>query len=278
MKKKLEYSKSNKAISTKLPKTINISKLGLVSHDYRYEEQNGYRDFSHSVRSVLTCLDNKECDSVLFSLFTIVKRKGFDAIQIFNGLKNIRAVFVEEFTDGDERVADEYVVYFKDTNKWKEYRLTQKFGTLKYTKDFENRVIIPFINEIKEQRLFGNCTVLLCGETNIVKYSKATKKIDDKFGLLSVLPKEIEVILNPTHDRMTRFEMKLKRKFLSENNRWIVTVWNKGKVDKNGKVKDGTNPAWTVFHNGKEKHITPIECHIPTRTNIEIGILEFPNA
>lgn len=214
----------------------------------------------------------------MFSLFTIVKRKSFDAIQILNGLKNIKAVFVEEFTDSGERNASEYVVYFKISNKWKEYRVTQKFGTLEYTKTFKDAVIEPFKKEVKEQRLFGNCTVLLCGETNIVKYSKATKTIDDKFGLLSVLPKRIQVVLNPIHDRMTRFEMKLKRKFLSENNRWVVSVWNKGKVDKNGKVKDGTNPAWTVFHNGKEKHIIPIKCDLPTRTNIEIGVLELQNA
>ena len=278
MKKKPVHSKSNKSISTEPPKTINICRLGVVSHDYRCMEENGYRDFSHTFKSVLSCLDNRGCDSILFSLFTIIKRKSFDAIQIFNGMKNIKAVFVEEFLDGDERIAGDYVFYFKDTNKWKEYRVTQKFGTLEYTKTFENTVIVPFIKEVKKHRLFGNCAVLLCGETNIVKYSKATKKIDDKFGLLSVLSKKIEVILNPIHDRMTRFEMKLKRKFLSENDRWVVSVWNKGKVDKNGKVKDGKNPAWTVFHNGEEKNITPIKCPISTRTNIEIGIIELPNA
>lgn len=278
MKKKSEYSNSNKISSVEPPNIINIHKLGIVSHDYRNKEQNGYRDFSHTFKSVLSYLDNQNCDSALFSLFTLVKREGFDVIQIFDGLKNIKAVFVEEFTDSGERNAGEYVVYFKDSIKWKEYRLTQKFGTLEYTKTFEDAVIEPFKKEVKEQRLFGNCTVLLCGETNIVKYSKATKIIEDKFGLLSVLPKRIQVVLNPIHDRMTRFEMKLKRKFLSENNRWVVSVWNKGKVDKNGNVKDGANPAWTVFHNGEEKHITPIECHIPTRTNIEIGVLELLNA
>ncbi len=278
VKKKPEDSKSNKLIFIEPPKTINICKLGIVSHDYRYKEQNGYRDLSHTFKNILSCLDDRGCDSILFSLFTIVKRKSFDAIQILNGLKNIKAVFVEEFTDGYERNAGEYVVYFKGSNKWKEYRVTQKFGTLEYTKAFENAVIEPFKKEVKEQRLFGNCTVLLCGETNIVKYSKATKKIDDKFGLLNLLPKQIEVILNPIHDRMTRFEMKLKRIFLSKNNRWVVSVWNRGKSDKNGKVKDGINPAWTVFYNGEERHIIPIKCHLPTRTNIEIGILELQNA
>lgn len=103
--------------------------------------------------------------------------------------------------------------YFKEKNEWKEYRLTQQFGTLNCTK---NKDLVIFIKEVKEQRLFGNCTILLCGESNIVKYSKDTKEVNEKFGLLSILPPQIEVVLNPVHDRMTRFEMELKRKFLSK--------------------------------------------------------------
>ena len=68
--------------------------------------------------------------------------------------------------------------------------------------------------------------------------------------------------------------MKLKRQFLSENGRWVISVWNKGKKDKNGKVRDGFNPAWTVFHNGKEKKVDLI----PNQLGVEIGILDFKKA
>ena len=132
--------------------------------------------------------------------------------------------------------------------------------------------------EVKEQRLLGNCTILLCGESNIVKYSKASKKIEDKFNFLEVLNKDIKIILNPIHDRMTRFEMKLKRQFLSQNKRWVVSVWNKGKLDKNGNMRDGKKPAWTIYYDGKEKDIKPIVCDIPNKVNIEIGILDLNNA
>lgn len=69
---------------------------------------------------------------------------------------------------------------------------------------------------------------------------------------------------------MIRFEMKLKRLFLSKNNRWVVSVWNKGKADKNGRPMDGPGLAWTVFHNGIEKDVKPE----PNQLGVEIGIVD----
>lgn len=281
MKKQVKDFDSDQNNFSELPKIVNIQRLGIVSHDYRCKEKNNYRDFSDTFVPILSFLDNKNCDSVLFSLFTIIQREDFDIIQIlnnFNNLTNIKAVFIEEYhEDGNERTAGDYVIYSKEINKWKEYRITQKFGTLQYTKKFRNTIIEPFKEEIKSQRLLGNFTVLLCGETNIVKYSKESKKINDEFKFVNILPPKTEVILNPIHDRMTRFEIKLKRKFLSEHNRWVVSVWNKGKADKNGKIRDGKKPAWAVYHNGKEKDIESIEHKIPNKTNIEIGLLVLSN-
>ena len=98
----------------------------------------------------------------------------------------------------------------------------------------------------------GNITVLLCGETNVVKYDKGKKSVIDYFGVLKAIPSETRIILNPVHDRMTRFEMKLKRAFLSKHNRLVISVWNKGKTDKKGKNRDGRNPPWTIYSDGKE--------------------------
>lgn len=43
-----------------------------------------------------------------------------------------------------------------------------------------------------------------------------------------------KIILNPVHDKMTRFEMKLKRRFLPKNNRLVISVWNKEKFQLSG--------------------------------------------
>lgn len=249
---------------------IRIKKLGIVSHDY-----SGGRDFSDAFDLILKCLDERGCDSVLFSLTTIDKRNNFDAKINLGSLTKITSVFVEEYgTHGDE-----YVIYYKTSKQWEEHKLTQKFGKLEYTKDFEENKIKPFIEEVRNQRVFGNCTVLLCGETNIVKYSKDIKDVYDKFNFLNAIPSDVTVLLNPIHDRMTRFEMKLKRRFLSKKGKWVVSVWNKGKKDKNGKVKDGEKPAWTVFHNETEVTIEKVDIHsILARSSIEIGILDIKNA
>lgn len=247
---------------------LNIAKIGIVSRDYRHRYDNGYRDFSLTLPAVLNLLDYKGCDAVLFSLFSIIPRKSYDPRVAFREFKNIKAVFLEEFQDGKKRKACRYVIYHMTKQGWCEYEFYQAFGSLtgKTNKDIDN-----FVTDELPKRILGNYCVLLCGETNGVKYSPKDKKVKDFFGLRAAIPQKTNIVLNPIHDRMTRFEMKMKRKFLSEKGRWVVSVWNKGKSDKNGKVRDGNNPAWTVFHNGKEYIVDPI----PNQLGVEICILNF---
>lgn len=248
-----------------------ITKLGIVSRDYRSKYQNGYRDFSHTLPNVLELLDDQGCDAALFSLFSIVPRNTFDIRTILNKLKNIKAVFIEEFEDKDNRSAIRYVVYYRDQERWEEYEFRQQFGSLS---DMSQAAMFDFVKKEMPKRILGNCCVLLCGETNGVKYSPKDKNVNDTFGLRSAIPEATKIILNPIHDRMTRFEMKLKREFLSKNGRWVISVWNKGKVDSNGKTRDGQNPAWTVFYDGMEKFIEPIPNHL----GVEVGILDVRKA
>ena len=253
---------------------LNINKIGIVSRDYRNREKNGHRDFSYAFKSILTTLDEQACDSVLFSLYTIDKRTSFNVENTLKELKikNIRTIFLEEFKDSEERVPVENVIYYQDKDKWREQRLTQEFAR---ANELTKKRIEDFRKEVKEKRIFGNFAVLLCGETNIVKYKKDDKKIGDPHNYLPLLNKEIEVILNPIHDRMTRYEMKLKREYLSKNQRLVVSVWNKGRSDKNGKVKNYKTPDWTVFYNGMEKELKPLNHNVDNQADIQIGIVNF---
>ncbi len=246
--------------------SLNISKIGIVSRDYLTKYPNGYRDFSYSFLQTLNLLDKEGCDTVLFSLFSIIPLEGHNYRNEFPHLKNIRAICLEEFQDGKSRTAGRYVIYYRTASGWEEYEFYQIFGTLTGMRKEE---IDDFVISEIPKRVFGNCCVLLCGETNGVKYSKSDKKIHDTFGLRKAIPHNVNVIVNPIHDRMTRFEMKLKRQFLSQNNRWVISVWNKGKQDKNGKTKDGNSPAWTVFHNGKELDVPRIKNDL----GVEIGVV-----
>ena len=243
---------------------LNIKKLGIVSRDYRTKFNNNHRDFSFRLREVLQFLEGQACDSVLFSLYSIEPRQGFSVRNALRDFKHIRAVLLEEFTDGRDRIPGRFVVYYRKGNAWHEYEFDQKFGHLKHMPS-------EFVSETVPTRLLGNCCVLLCGETNGVKYSPALKKIEDPFELRASIPDDVKIILNPIHDRMTRFEMNLKQKFLSENGRWTVSVWNKGRKDVHGRTRDGDKPAWKIFHGGSEQPIYPI----PNELCLEVGVVEF---
>ena len=273
MEKRLMMTKSlNDVMQEKIEKNaakpcLQITKLGIVSREYDHKYENGYKDFSHALPDVLKLLDQSGCDAVVFSLFSIVPRKSFNPYTCFKGLKNIKAVLFEEFKDEEKRKRGRYVVYHLSKG-WQEYDFLQQFGTLAGKKKDD---IIDFVDKEIPRRIMGNCCVLLCGETNGVKYSPKDKKVHDVFKLRNSIPKTANIILNPIHDRMTRFEMKLKRQFLSENGRWVISVWNKGKKDRNGRSKDGKGPAWTVFYDGEEIVVTPIE----NQLGVEIGILNI---
>ena len=246
---------------------LTVAKVGIVSRDYRHRYENGFRDFSHMLPRVLALLDEKGCDTVLFSLFSIIARSPFRFSIHTRHLRHIKSVLYEEFTDGSKRKVKRFVVFCRSADRWKEYPLEQRFGSLKDKKEAE---ILDFVDKELPQRILGNCCILLCGESNGVKYSRSDKSVHDVFGLRRAIPKQASIILNPIHDRMTRFEMAKKREFLSRNGRWVISVWNKGKEGKNGKTRDGRLPAWTVFHNGVAKEIESI----PNRLGLEIGILD----
>jgi len=256
---------------------LNIKKIGIVSRDYRCKFPNGRRDFSYALPEVLKLLDDKGCDAAILSLFSIIpqKSRGLRKVLIRLRLKGIRAIFLEEFQDRPnkrpqkkQRKSKRYVVYHRSNGRWLEYEFHQQFGSIT---DYPHSKILSFVSDHMPKRILGNCCVLLCGESNVVKYSPKDKKVHDPFGIRAVIPQKTNIILNPVHDRMTRFEMKLKRGFLSTRGRWVISVWNKGKEDKNGNVKDGSGPAWTVFHNGVSNDVDLI----PNPFGIEIGILHF---
>ena len=254
--------------STLAPPSLKVAKIGVVTRDERRKYANGYKDFSHSLPGVLALLDQQGCDVILFSLSSVLKRPSFDPRTCFKQLRNVKAVLLEEFTNEREEPPERYVVYHRTSQGWNEYSFMQQFGSLS---DKPKPDVGAFVRDEIPKRVLGDCCVLLCGETNAVKYSRGAKEVQDASGLVAAIPAKVRVILNPIHDRMTRL-VKPKRQFLSKNGRWVVSVWNKGKVFKDGKTRDGAGPAWTVFHNGEEIQVPRIP--IPDELGVEIGVLE----
>ncbi len=248
---------------------LNISKLGIVSRDYRHTYQNGFRDFGHVLTDVLNLLDREGCDAVLFSLYGIDSSSPISPYDSFAELEKTRAVFLEEYTDGEDRKPHKNTVYYRTQREWTKYSFTQAFASI--GKLSKSKVEL-FVSEEVPKRVFGNCCILLCGETNGVKYSRKRKTVEDTFGLRNAIPSKVEVILNPIHDLMTRPEMKWKRQFLSEKSRWTVSVWNKGKIFKDGRTRDGVKPPWTVYHNGDD--VTDKITRLENDFRLEIGVLD----
>ena len=256
---------------------LRVVRIGIVSRDYRHKYENELRDFSEVFPRVLRLLDEQRCDTVLFSLFSIIQRPSFRPMGHLRNLRHVRSVLYEEFTGRSfvkgkwkEKTATKAegwcVVLHRQGKNWETYKLRQIFGSLSKMKEGEIRSFVS--NEIPK-RILGNCCVILCGESNGVNFSRADMKVHDHFHFRKAIPPEASIILNPIHDRMTRPEMRLKRAFLSRKGRWVISVWNKGKVDKNGRVTDGKRPPWTVFHDGNEKKIDPMR----NQLGLEIGIL-----
>ena len=258
---------------------LKVAKIGIVSRDYRHKYKNGFRDFSEKFSGILKLLDNKGCDTVLFSLYSIdfSKRKSFRPFGSLR-LRHVKAVLYEEGGRGQKN--RQCVVFYRRASKWHRYVLPGGgFPTLKGLSDKKKREKVGrFVERSIPGRTLGNCCAILCGEINRVPYHMDTGRVGDDFGQRESLQKEVTVILNPGHDRMTRFEMKLKRCFLSKNDRWVISVWNKGRQDKNRRTHDGTKPPWSVFHNGREETKKVDERLRNKIEKVEIGILEIRGA
>lgn len=242
-------SQNNQFISPSANNTAR--KIGLVSRDYNTLYHNGYRDFSYALPAVLQTLDEEGCDTALFSLYSIIPRKGYDVLDVLGDYANLKMVCLEEFKDFKKgRKAGDYVVYYRLPHGWEEYRFRQIFGTINW--QTQGEMLRKFVDEELANRVIGNTTILVCGESNGVKYDKAgSKTIIDPYGLVAAIPDNVQIIFNPLHDRMSRFEMVMKRRFLSQRGRWVLSVWNKGNQDKHGKTRDGVQPPWTIFYNGR---------------------------
>jgi hypothetical protein len=259
-------------LSTKTEPTprLTVRKIGIVSRDYNHKFSNRFRDFSATFSRVLRVLDEKGCDTVLFSPWSIVPRKSFVPVRSLRGLRHIKSVFYEEFTGTGKKRKTQFVVFHRRGIEWQQHTLPGGgFAKLRGSWQAKKRKVACYIRQVLPGRVLGNCCVIICGETTGVPYHPDRGKVGDDFLLRRSLPKKVKVILNPIHNWMSRFEMPLKRKFLSQDGRWVISVWNKGKQDKNGKRRDAKGDPWTVFHNGREMAVELIQ----NEEGVDIGIV-----
>lgn len=229
---------------------LKVRKIGVVSRNY-WDRLPRKFDFSGKLKAVLRRLNNKKCDAVLFSLWSIIRP--FSVKEHLSGMKNLRhikTVLYEEFELNEDISKKDipkqknfpgkrsrFVVCYRKNGGWHEYKFNQIFGSLnprpkdrRDAKDAGWKVDDWMDAKAKclicrlPGRVLGNCCVILCGESNIVRRRGKGKdlKIHDESHIKKAMPKNVRIILNPVHDRMGH-RMNRKRKFLSEPNRWVLS-------------------------------------------------------
>lgn len=84
--------------------------------------------------------------------------------------------------------------------------------------------------------------------------NKDDYSVDDKYEILSLIDNKVKIIINQGHDEMGRpHYVSAKRKFLSKNGKYLISVWNKGRKPIDFDHKNSKS-YWEFYHNGKEIH------------------------
>lgn len=259
---------------------IDIKKLGLASHHYGTKEKR--KDFKDDFLKILKIFDSNEhkCNSVLFSSYTL-KTISLEAINLPESLQdlcNIRLIFFEELLGVYKRKSrTRYHMWMKHETEWVHHICHQSFGTVKTAA--EKKCAANFVDTYSSKRVSGNYALMLCGEINVLKCVDKCAQIIDPHDIKRRCLHPGTVILNPSHDRMVRFEMNEKRKDFSRSGRRLVSVWNEGKVSN----KQGSKPRrldakfpWVAFEDNLEitEQITPLDLPPEVNGDVRLAVLE----
>jgi hypothetical protein len=256
--------------TTVAPKKTNadaskLQRIAVVSHDYTVRDSRGLYDYSEHFSKINQACDAHGCDTILYSLYTWDQASPTSRTHtaLFDGLANVQRI-VLEVGHAPKR--------YDRVELWTKQNSLPTFAVQRFAKSTEKDDLKrDFIQELPS-RLVSNGLLVLCGESNITSLTRSTGAFRDPFFFVEQLQQlDVNVLLNPIHDYMRRYEMREKRKFYSLNGRSVVSVWNKGKG------KEAVLP-WTFFYDGKDRteQIREIPRPFRERPDIRIGILDLP--
>ncbi|RJP40411.1 MAG: hypothetical protein C4547_02845 [Phycisphaerales bacterium] len=246
-----------------------IDKIALVSRDYNVVRSDRLWDYSALVFDINRVCDEHGCDTILYSLFAWDTRSPLIRTHesLFGALQHVRHMLIECGDLGEDRRSISYhnlrvEMWFRgeDRPRIAQQRFSTSQDTLQSMQEF--------IADMPD-RQFGLALLMICGESNIVSTGRRGDhlQVDPRLTNMGV-----SVILNPVHDYMKRPEMLEKRRYLSQNRRTVVSVWNRGR---------GNEPhiPWTVYHDGKDRtaDVEEIAWPVPGRPDIRVGLVTLRN-
>lgn len=126
------------------------------------------------------------------------------------------------------------------------------------------------IADLPARMLDQETLIIVCGEISALTVNHNDKSTRDDFELLPWLNnKKVKVIINAAHDEFLRWEMPLKKKELSKQNRLVLSVWNANRKKRNSKV------PWSAYHDGVNvtEKIVELQNH-GLRKDIRIGLFD----
>ena len=273
--KKTKIDNSDAPLQTTLSKRLRLhpKKLALIARDFNMEKNRGKGRFKSSKRGfdpffpdIARICSNAGCDVLLFSLWSNDKSisNSLRKNQIFPQGTNHKAAIFEvtnSTVDDSEKIAF-----------WHRKNSTPTFFTQFFGKSNEKKRQKQFIAEV-HNRILGPSFLIFCGETNIIRTKRGSKKIIDDFNFLDILKTNgIRFLFNPIHNYMVRFEMKIKRAVLSQSGKYCISVWNRGMK----KANEAKIP-WTAFYNGEDitYKIEEIANPIAEQPGVRIGVLKL---
>ncbi|HLJ88738.1 MAG TPA: hypothetical protein VKZ53_18105 [Candidatus Angelobacter sp.] len=175
------------------------------------------------------------------------------------GTKHSTVILGVTRLDGEELVEDIEVWHQAHRSP---SRLRQYFAKASHPRAQKESLIENLL-----RRRFGHTMLLLCGEVNIVKTQRGKGDIVDDLHFRSRLRDlGINLVLNPSHTYMHRYEMAFKRQAISRPGRYLISVWNRGDPKKGTESK----VPWIAYRNGK--NITAEIKEIPLPEQLRYGI------
>ena len=152
----------------------NPSKIGLVSRNYQVT-----KDFSEHMPKIVAVADKNNCDTLIYSMWSLDdSNKKTTKNQIFQNSTNIKRVILE--TGNLELMSDvKTEIWFKEKSEPRIiYQRFAKANEEKYKKEL--------IVDNSFERIIEDCFILLCGETNIIKYKQKFKTMNDEYQLVDI--------------------------------------------------------------------------------------------
>lgn len=243
-------------------------KVALVSRDYRYEDGKFLHDdygFSPFIGETVKCCADAKCDVVLFCMWAFLEpRYGFLSRDIvYSSTDRKPWVYVPV---AQSRARPKGVQIFSALSSSRRYK--EHFSENDEPECRKRCFVEEFV-----ARMRGDVGLIQCGEISILDVDVRRRRVIDRFRFLSLL-KEMRacVLLNPVHDWMPEYVQGIRKRVLSMDCRWLLSVWYGG-VRRTGNYRGDPFYPWSAYHDGKDVSGLIEELDETPNLGVRIGVV-----